>query len=347
MRQPAQAAKPVKPHIVIISPALADANNGNWQTARRWAGFLRAQARVTIGRTWDGTACDAMIALHARRSADSIARFAASGAGLAVVLTGTDLYRDIRVDTAAQRSLDLAHRLVVLQSAGLAELAPLHRAKTAVIYQSARRLRPGRPRRRSFDLLLVAHLRAEKDPLTAARALARLEDPTLRLVHVGDTGSGPDTAARDPVGAAFVRAATADARIELRGALPHAATRQAIRRARVLLLPSRMEGGANVLIEALMCGVPVIASRIGGSIGLLGAHYPGLFPVGDDAALADLIRRARDEPGFLDDLRAHGARHAPLFDPARERDAVRALGHNLLLLGARAGSPITTEQPRR
>ena len=326
----------MKPSIVIISPALADANNGNWQTARRWANFLRQQARVSVVRAWDGSPCAAMIALHARRSADSIARYAASGSGgLAVVLTGTDLYRDIRSDAHARRSLQLADRLVVLQPAGLDELGPSQRAKAVVIMQSAPALRAGRPRQRTFDLLLVAHLRAEKDPLTAARALARLDDPALRLVHIGATGDRSGGSADNGggnTGAEFVAAAGRDPRIELHGALPHAATRQLIKRGRILLLPSRMEGGANVIIEAVRSGVPVIASRIGGSVGLLGADYPGLFPVGDDEALAELIQRVRQEPGFLAALRQHCARRSALFDPERERDAVRALAHNLLLV---------------
>jgi glycosyltransferase involved in cell wall biosynthesis len=125
-------------------------------------------------------------------------------------------------------------------------------------------------------------------------------------------------------------AARADARIELRGALPHARTRALIRHGRVLLLPSRIEGGANVLIEAVTAGVPVLASRIGGSIGLLGDDYAGLFPVGDDAALAALIRRCRDEPAFLERLRAHCRHRAQRFTPEREGAAVLGLAHNLL-----------------
>jgi putative glycosyltransferase (TIGR04348 family) len=320
------------PGVLIVSPALAAANNGNWQTAWRWSRFLAAGHRVAIATDWqpaDGfcgdpqATPDAMIALHARRSAGAIERWAATGSPLALVLTGTDLYRDIRVDAAARRSLALADRIVCLQERGPDELDPALRARTEVIYQSARSLRPGRPRRRSVDLLLVGHLRPEKDPLTAARALARLPDPALRLVHVGDV--------RDPAcGEAFLQAARADARIELRGRLDHAATRQLIRRGRVLLLPSLMEGGANVLIEAVTCGVPVLASRIPGSVGMLGEDYPGYFPVGDDAALAALIARCQAEPAFLDALRARCAARAPLFAPALERAAVRSLAHNLL-----------------
>jgi len=325
-------AAPARPRVAIITPALADANNGNWQTARRWAGFLRPACRVALGTDWsaaDGfggapaSLPDLMIALHARRSAGAIERFAATGRPVVLVLTGTDLYRDIRTDPRAQQSLQRADRLVCLQERGPDELPAFLRARTEVIFQSAPTLSPRSPRRRTFDLLLVGHLRPEKDPLTAARALARLPDSRLRLVHVGD--------ARDPeCGQAFAAAAALDPRIERRGALPHAGARALIRRGRLLLLPSLMEGGANVLIEAVTSGVPVLASRIGGSEGMLGEDYSGYFPVGDDAALAALVARCQADAAFVDHLRDQCAERADRFDPARERAAVRALAQHLL-----------------
>ena len=321
------ASRPVKPHLHIISPALADANDGNWQTARRWAAFLAREFDVCVSRRWDGSAAQAMIALHARRSAESIAGFAATGAPLAVVLTGTDLYRDIHGDASARHSLELADRLVVLQSRGIDELPQALRPRTEVIYQSAPTLSPGPPRKRSFDLVLVGHLREEKDPMTALRALARLpaQRPPfhrLRLIHVGGD--------KDPALAANFRdAAATDPRVELRGAMIHAKTRQLIRRARVLLLPSRMEGGSNVLIEAVTASVPVLASRIPGSLGMLGDDYDGWFEAGDDAALAALIRRCQEDPTFVDRLASQCEQRAPLFAPERERAAVRRLAHHL------------------
>ena len=102
--------------VVIVSPALGDANNGNWQTARRWQQMLAASYRTRIVRDWpdpgDAAQDTVMIALHARRSAAPIAAWAAAhpGRGLAVVLTGTDLYRDIHTDAQAQQSLALAQR---------------------------------------------------------------------------------------------------------------------------------------------------------------------------------------------------------------------------------------------
>ena len=119
-----------KPSIAIVSPALADSNNGNWQTARRWQQFLSEQYNVRIMKQWQAsteTQADVcMVALHARRSAQSIQAWAQANGnhtsespGLVLALTGTDLYRDIDTDETAQQSLALASHLIVLQEKGV------------------------------------------------------------------------------------------------------------------------------------------------------------------------------------------------------------------------------------
>ena len=309
------------PSVAIISPALASANNGNWHTARRWARCLAPSARVEIAQEWRGASADFLIALHARRSAPSIAAFAGRHPErpLVVVLTGTDLYRDIATDAAAQRSLALASRLVVLQAEGVRALPPEYAAKTTVIYQSARSLLPGRRSRRHFDLALIGHMRPEKDPLTALRALRLLPaDLPVRLFHVGGE--------LDPALAAEVRALGAtEPRYRWLGPLSQAETRQRLKRCRLLLLPSLMEGGANVLIEAVTSGVPVLGSDIPGNRGMLGAAYPGWFPTGDAAALAAMISRAVRDPAWYAGLHRHCADRVSLFSPAQECAAVRSL----------------------
>lgn len=306
------------PSVAIISPALASANNGNWHTARRWARCLAPHARVRIELEWTGADDDMMIALHARRSAASIARFAAvyPQRPLVLALTGTDLYRDIRIDALAQQSLALATRLIVLQAEGLRELSPAMAAKAMMIYQSARSLRPGRRSRRHFDLALVGHQRPEKDPLTAIRALRRLPpELPVRLFHIG--------AALDPgLAAEVAKLGAGDRRYYWLGALSQAATRQRIKRCHLLLLPSLMEGGANVLIEAVTSGVPVLGSDIPGNRGMLGSDYPGWFPAGDAEGLAALISRAVRDPGYYATLCRHCAERVSSFSSARECAAV-------------------------
>ena len=316
----------MKPALVIVTPALRQANNGNWQTARRWAGMLAGAYRVRITDAWNAGDEALMLALHARRSAASIAawRQRHGGRALALVLTGTDLYRDIATDPAAQRSLQLADRLVVLHETAPQQLPPALRAKCVVSFQSAsarqRLVKPGGRLR----ALMVGHLREEKSPQTyfeAARLLAAR--PDIWLDHIG----GP----LDPaLGEAAVATAQACPNYRWLGALSHAQTRRRIQAAHVLVHASVMEGGAHVVIEAVRSGTPVIASAIDGNLGLLGANYAGYFAWGDAKALATLLERARDEPAMLAALRRQCDARAPLFEPAHERATLLALMAELL-----------------
>ena len=109
------------------------------------------------------------------------------------------------------------------------------------------------------------------------------------------------------------------------GGRPHGETRQRIRRARALVISSTIEGGANVIVEAVTSGVPVIASRISGNVGMLGRDYDGYFAVGDVGELCALLMRASTDESFLNHLRQQCAQRAPLFAPAREAAEVNAL----------------------
>jgi putative glycosyltransferase (TIGR04348 family) len=320
------------PSVVIVSPALADANNGNWRTARRWQELLAGSCAVRITREWpDAQAAgdEVMLALHARRSATPIAAWAQAhpGRGLAVVLTGTDLYQDIATDPAAQRSLALAQRLVVLQECGPEALPSEHRGKARVIFQSSAACEPlaVKPQDR-IEAVMVGHLRAAKAPQVlwdAARRLAGRED--IRIAHVGDGAAEPALAEE---ARSTERASPC---YRWLGALPHEATLERIRSAHVLVHTSAMEGGAHVILEAVRCGTPVLASRVPGNVGMLGPDYEGYFPAGEGAALAALLLACRagqgEKPGasLLARLRAQCALRAPLFDAGAERAALLSL----------------------
>ena len=316
-------------HVVIVSPALARENNGNWQTASRWAHFLRARYRVDITTEWTSAERppDLLIALHARRAAPSLAAFtqAYPDRPSILVLTGTDLYRDIGTDRQAQVSLQIARALVLLQDAGMALLPAAHRSKARVIYQSAPQLAPYRhpAARRSFSISMVGHLREEKDPLTFIAAAALVADARARMVHIGG--------AIDPaLGAAAEAAQAANPRYRWLGNLAHGATRQRLKRSHAMVIASRMEGGANVIIEAVTSGVPVLASDISGNRGMLGIDYEGFFPLGDALALARLIDRSLGDAAFYQRLRAQCAVRAALFTPSAEQAALLGLVDNLL-----------------
>lgn len=319
--------------IVIVSPAVAGDNNGNWQTASRWSAFLQAHHDVSIASAWaPGDAVpDLLVALHARRSAPSLAAFAACHPDRPsiLVLTGTDLYRDIHASLEAAASLRLASALVVLQEDGLRALPPALRPRTRVIHQSAPpRAAPGSAPRarhggRTVDICMIGHLRAEKDPLTFMRAARLVGLDGVRLLHIGGV--------LDPaLGAAATAAMEDTPRYRWLGALPHDAALDYLERSHAMVIASVMEGGANVIIEAISAGVPVLASGIGGNRGMLGEDYAGYFPLGDAAALARLVERSVADTAFHVLLRAQCAARAPLFAPAAEAAAVRDLVDNLL-----------------
>ena len=324
------------PRVRIVSPAAAGANNGNAHTAARWERFLAPVATCDVALGWNGEPVDALIALHARRSAASIARFrfACPGKPIALVLTGTDLYRDLVSDASARHSLECASAVVVLHEGGAADLAPAVRAKTRVIVQSATTV--AAPKSSALHgaapntgFVAVGHLREEKDPLTLMRA-ACLAGPGIVVTHIGAAldaalGQEADRTMRECPGYRWL------------GALAHGATRRRIAASAALVHPSRMEGGANVVIEAVRSGVPVLASRIAGNVGLLGTDYDGCFEPGDAAALAALMQRFVAEPAFAAHLAAQCALREPGFRPAMERAAVRALVAELLAMRPDAG----------
>ena len=317
-------------HLVIVSPALSDANNGNWQTAKRWADLLSQHYRTRIVRAWpDGTAQavsdDILLALHARRSAASVVAWHAQHGqtGLVVALTGTDLYRDIHTDAQAQRSLDAASALIVLQHLGLNELAAQHRAKAHVVLQSTTSRKTLPKTAQHLRAVMVGHLRDEKSPQTlfaAARLLQARED-----IFIDHIGAGLD----EKLAQDALETAAICANYTWVGALQHAQTRAKIQRAHVLVHASKMEGGAHVVMEAVCSGTPVIASDIPGNVGMLGGDYHGYFPVGDARALALLLERCKDEHSFTDDLQRQCALRAPLFAPEAELAALLRVTQSL------------------
>ena len=328
----AAAASDARRRLCIVSPAPAGANNGNARTARRWQGFLAPLHDVSIRQHWDGAPCDALIALHALRSADSVAAYRAArpGAPLAVVLTGTDLYRDLAGGNAeARAALSAADAVVVLQEAALERLDDATRRRTRVIVQSTPALRAGEGSTSGADFVAVGHLREEKDPRTLMRAACLLAEGGAAAVRIDHIGAALD----ESLAAAARETMASCPGYRWLGAVPHRAARGAIAGARALVHPSRMEGGAHVVIEAVRSGVPVLASRIDGNVGLLGAGYGGYFPLGDAAALAALMRRFLAEPAFAAGLAAQCAAREPGFRPAAERRAVRRLVADLLGAG--------------
>ncbi len=308
--------------IRLITPAPKRSLSGNRATAVRWARHLGDLGhRVDIAEAYDGEAADMLIAVHAWRSAESVRRFHERYPDRPVVvgLSGTDIYR-FQHSHAEETlgSMDLADRLVCLHERVDRDIPARFAAKLHVIYQSApplaRRLPPAR---RSFEVCVIGHLREEKDSLRTAYAARLLpENSRIRVIHLGRAHNedwakaADDEMARNP-------------RYRWRGEVPHWQVRRIMARARLMVLSSVMEGGANVISEAVVAGLPVIASRISGSVGLLGEDYAGYYPPEDEAALAQLLSKAESDPRFLRRLDRQCAARADLFRPERERESWR------------------------
>jgi len=302
--------------IALITPVPVHSRQGNRVTALRWARFLKTLGhQVTVAQEYDGRAYDAMVALHARRSFAAIWRFHTlyPARPLLVALTGTDLYGDIHTSAEAQQALEVASRLLLLQPRGIAELPPHLHGKARVVYQSVQRLPTLPPKaQKTFDVCVLGHLRPVKDPFRTALA-ARLLPATsrLRVLHVGKALE-PDMLqqAQDEM--------RHNPRYHWLGEVPRWRALRILAGSHVMVLSSLSEGGANVISEALAMGVPIVASHIDGSIGLLGEDYPGYFAVQDTAALARLLTRVETEPGFYATLADWAKRLAPLVEPQRE-----------------------------
>lgn len=306
-------------HITLITPAAPGSRAGNRATAERWARLLRAsghRARI-ITEYDDADPMDLLIALHAWRSSEAIRQYRARypSVPLIVALTGTDIYRFQKTHPEATAySMAEADALIGLHDRVADDLPVAHHHRLYTLFQSAEPLpRCQRPVQSRFDGVVIGHLRDEKDPLRTAWAARQV--PAASRLNVIQLGR----AHNDHWQALAEQEARENPRFDWKGELPRWQVRRHMAKARLMVISSVMEGGANVVSEACVAGLPVIASDIPGNLGLLGADYPGIYPVADTSALREQLLRAERDPDFLEALRAGVAARAPLFSPENEQ----------------------------
>ena len=313
----------MKLKIEIVTPAPPGTLHGNRFTALRWHKFLMLlKHHTTITEEWSGQACDVLIALHGLRSFFSIQQFKKAHPNLPVILimTGTDIYRDLHKSNKVVKSMEMADAIVILQPSAINELPERFHDKVRVIYQSIKGVTKKAPPKRYFLATIIGHLRTEKDPFCAAQSLAKLpSDSRLQLVHLGSAMS-PDFQQE------ALSIEKSSSRYRWLGELSHAKTMQWLSRSHVMIISSIMEGGAHVVSEAIAIGTPVIASDIPGNRGLLGDSYPGFYPVGDRVALSQLLTRVESDPGFYQNLdRAISARKKITLPELEQRSIQKLL----------------------
>jgi len=313
--------------IEIVTPAPPGSLHGNRVTAKRWQSFLRQLGyRVPITESWSGKDADLLITLHAYRSHASIDAFklAYPNRPLILILTGTDLYRDMANQPEVHESMALADALVVLQTEALRLIPAKWHHKATVIHQSVSQIPKQQKPKGQFSVSVIGHLRPEKDPFCIVRALPHLHsDSQITIQHLG-------MAMSEEMETIALQATKQHARYTWQGMVSHQATLRTLARSHVMVISSRMEGGAHVVSEAIAAGVPVLASKIAGNCGLLGKDYLGYFPVGNEKTLARLLYRAETDQLFYKRLQKQVKKLQKLVQPGHERSSIQKLVTRLL-----------------
>ncbi len=122
-----------------------------------------------------------------------------------------------------------------------------------------------------------------------------------------------------------------DGRVRFAGARPHGDVIRFMRAADVFVLPSLVESFGIVLLEAMSCGLPVVASRVMGIPYLVEDGENGfLVPPGDEAALADRITALLQDRGLRESFKARNVQKAISYAVPRIADRFVALWQRLV-----------------
>lgn len=309
----------------MITPAPPRSLAGNRATAMRWADLLQNLGhKVNVITQYEGQDADVFIALHAWRSATAIKQFKSSypKTPIIVAITGTDAYRYIHSHTdETLHSIKTADYLIGLHDLIANVLPQNQRYKMHIIKQSALSIKKRFPYKRYFHVAIMGHLREEKDPMRPAIAVRNL--PSKSKIHVHHYGKAhsqewAETAKQEML---------INPRYTWHGEVTQHKIRLVYQRSNCLVLPSRMEGGANVISEAIMAGLPIISSDIEGSIGLLGHDYQAYYPVENTHALKDLLLKMESDKSFYQTIEHSCLNKQKDFMPELEQKA----WHKLLL----------------
>ena len=316
-------------NILVTTPAAKGTTLGNRITADRYARILRklghrVQIESDLGQPFADSIgkFDLLIALHAKHSASVVKRFALDYPvkPIVVVMTGTDLHRDFPKSRKVRQTLDRANRIVLLEPESKKKLTASDARKSRVILQSAIPVRNSpAPLKRFFEVTLIGHLRPIKDPFLAAKAVKLLpSDSKVRIVHIG-------SALSDDMSRRAILESERNPRYQWLGSRTHGMTQRRLARSRLTLITSLHEGAPSVISEAVVNGVPILATRITATLGLLGRDYPGLFEIRNARELAQKLYRSEFDKEFYKSLCQYMSPLKRKFAPAGELAAWRKL----------------------
>lgn len=135
-------------------------------------------------------------------------------------------------------------------------------------------------------ILFVGNLKKEKGLLELVKAFEALREDNIHLVIIGE-GKFRSTLGK------YIKLRALDSKIHLLGSLSHREIAKWMNRSKLLCLPSYNEGVPNVILEALSCGTPVVATDVGGIPEIISSEIYGyLAPKGNINILAQKLSLA-------------------------------------------------------
>ena len=195
----------------------------------------------------------------------------------------------------------------------------------------------GLPRPR---IVFLGRLHAQKNVDVLLRAAALLRLPAQVVV----AGDGPERRRLQ----ALHRELRLGARVTFLGFVPHDRVPALLRDADVLVMPSRYEELGTALLEAMQCGLPIVATRTGGIPEVVGHETSGLLvPPGDVAGLAAAIDRLVGDPALRTRFGEAGRLRAGDYRWDRLGDQVLDVYRSALRRPSRTARPRSGRPPRR
>jgi glycosyltransferase involved in cell wall biosynthesis len=300
-------------NVCVASPYPLTDLKGNSVTTHRIVEILQEHGINARGcHGFDGQPADILISLHAVKGARAVADFrdAYPEGKVVILITGTDIYQFLPEGSReGDRALKAADAIVVVFDRAVQSLDVRWRKKAFVVPSSLSPVHVvAQPVCPPFAISVVGHLRPVKQPFLTIEAVAR--HPGWKGVEVWQIGE-----ALDDGSAARAREWEArDPRYRWFGGIPREESLSLCARSSLTVNSSILEGGANAVLEAMTMGVPVLASRIEGNLGLLGDDYPGYFEGSMDESLSAVIEGRSDLPTWI----RHSKERLPMFSREHE-----------------------------
>ena len=301
--------------ICVASPYPLTDLKGNSVSTKRIVGILNEsgyQARGSHG--FDGESADVLISLHSYKGTQAVDDFRRQfpGGKVIVLITGTDLYVDLPEGRGIS-TLEKADVIVLPYEEARGEILKDFEDKLYVVPSSLTIPEiEATPQSDQFVITIVGHLRPVKRPFLTIEAVAA--HPEWGNIEVRQLGEALDEKSADTA----CDWEEKDTRYQWLGALPREESLAICAGSSLTVNSSRSEAAANAVLEAMTLGVPILASRIEGNIGLLGVDYPGYFEGNFlEPKLAEVITGEYD----LSEWVTHAKKRLPIFSRESERSA--------------------------